>query len=832
MSKLTQSVLFSLLSATAFAANNSFLPYSGTWNAETNWTYGTPYATDPDNAVIAAYKTCTIEEGTSAEANRIFIGANSPGTLIVNGNLYTPSVFGIDVGLWNNGLGDGQLTIENGGQIGFPNNRIASIRLGGPTSTKGRLQIGSATSPGTAYLNNLYVLTDTTSTGRSSINVENGLLDVLSAITVGYQAGTASNALMTVSGSSTISTALLKIGRNDTSSDLHTSGRLTVTGSEPVFKLGSSLLLANSSVLDLNFDDNGIAPIIAPKFWYSNSATINITGTTNVLPGSYELITGTTGGSTGNSITFSISGFHNRYLTEIVESTNNGAISFSLNITAQHTYDLGACEQQLAWAYDSTDTNRMAKQLDIIDALSDAGADWIRLTHLSAFATKATHIKRCNERGIKVLLQLSAGRSEFYPQGTEKRPGSDPAGQPQWDSYRLSDIDLNLAESYIRSFFDVLIASNATIDAIEMFNEINWNAFNGDLPLVEGGYWIDENTDWNNSTFSQYRAGIEKVAKLTKTVSDLNEEYFGGVPEMITCGMVGASSMNSNWVARVKGGLVSQALTLQLMHGSHPMQTNSANYLQYVDGIGMHIYPNIIDFNEQTTLAEIHEDLDDTLSIPGVGTTKPFWITECGYQRSYFDTETNRYKQLLLFHDALTEYDRPKSAIRTVFHFAFSKECNTSHYVWDDGIADKSIDIFSAATEENATWDRLPFDAWQVENFGEKANDESVSGTLADSDGDGNVNLIEYATGSNPTDPASTPDLHIISGPAITYMARTDDTQLTSTLQKTIQLTPAEWENVTNCNSQKSDTDEYLVFSTQPTNTTGFYRLNITRETN
>ncbi len=60
-----------------------------------------------------------------------------------------------------------------------------------------------------------------------------------------------------------------------------------------------------------------------------------------------------------------------------------------------------------------------------------------------------------------------------------------------------------------------------------------------------------------------------------------------------------------------------------------------------------------------------------------------------------------------------------------------------------------------------------PFDNWCLAEFGTNANNSSIAGSLADPDGDGIPNLIEYALGGNPNVPdAATilPQGAIISG--------------------------------------------------------------------
>ena len=398
--------------------------------------------------------------------------------------------------------------------------------------------------------------------------------------------------------------------------------------------------------------------------------------------------------------------------------TVSGAIHAA---TAGHTYEFGACEQQLMWR----DGGDLPAQLEHLDAMKQAGVSWVRLSLIyptnmdkNLFAI----LRHCNELNIKVLLVIENGPA-LYPDGTTRRPGSKPPGQPAWPCYRLSDLDLEKAKSHLRTFFTELNARKIQIHAFELFNEINWFAFNGDLPLVKGGLFIDETTAWDHPVFVQYRKGLEKVGELTKILHDLNEQFFKGEPELITAGLVAYDTINKSWLKKVDGCIVDQELTLRLLHGSHPKQKGATNWLKYVDGIGMHIYPATVDLNPKTALAEIAADLDPCRTVPGVGrapsTTstdsnragseqgKPFWITECGYARDKCgNDETRRYKQLTVFHNALDIYDRENdNAIKAVMHFCWSKEAMARHAVWDHGKLYKTADIFKVRATDTGRED-------------------------------------------------------------------------------------------------------------------------------
>ena len=115
----------------------------------------------------------------------------------------------------------------------------------------------------------------------------------------------------------------------------------------------------------------------------------------------------------------------------------------------------------------------------------------------------------------------------------------------------------------------------------------------------------------------------------------------------------------------------------------------------------MHIYPATVDLNPKTALAEIAADLDPCRTVPGIGSAKPFWITECGYTiKKCGNDEARRYKQHTVFYNALDAYERRGSAIKAVMHFCWSKEASSGFELWDHGKFYKTADIFKVPSAE------------------------------------------------------------------------------------------------------------------------------------
>jgi hypothetical protein len=76
--------------------------------------------------------------------------------------------------------------------------------------------------------------------------------------------------------------------------------------------------------------------------------------------------------------------------------------------------------------------------------------------------------------------------------------------------------------------------------------------------------------------------------------------------------------------------------------------------------------------------------------------------------------------------------------------------------ILNDGLAESNetfaITLTGAATTNTTTVTILkqPIQIWRVTNFGTNANNVAIAGDLADPDGDGVANLLEYALGLKP----------------------------------------------------------------------------------
>jgi hypothetical protein len=322
------------------------------------------------------------------------------------------------------------------------------------------------------------------------------------------------------------------------------------------------------------------------------------------------------------------------------------------------TLALGINRPNLVWASDGD----LTAQRLVLDTIRSAGARRVRLALQLPYENALEHILHCNQLGMDVVIWIGAADPAFYAHGAVKRegvPNPDTQFPSLWDQYRLADLDITRFRAVLGGFLRECRDRDARIEALQIMNEPNWADFNGDLPVVEGGWFVDDNTAWDDERFVVVRAGIRKCGEAIKTARTLADEIYGpGQVKILTPGM---ADPPDSWVREVNGSIARSALYLELLRGRHARQHDEEDYVRFADGIGVHFYPGITDTapdtGKDTALQVIRELMDPILE--RVGTDVPFWVTEWGYPRHMFGLppdESKRLTQFRYFLDALKSY--------------------------------------------------------------------------------------------------------------------------------------------------------------------------------
>lgn len=371
-------------------------------------------------------------------------------------------------------------------------------------------------------------------------------------------------------------------------------------------------------------------------------------------------------------------------------------------------YELGIHRPNLNWL------GTLEEEKQLIDKMDEMGAQSIRLnpTATSAVADFIEHVKYANSLGIKVnmVIQLTAF-PEFYPNGTTKRPQVGIWGP----RYRLSDIEPENIRLWAASVFDQIYAAGAQIELVELGNEVNWIDYNGDLPYVQGGAFYDYNTDWNDTTYVKIREGFSKYGEtLTKIRSELDRVWGTGNIKLITHGAVQGHQLSS-WSQTNGASVLSTAVMLDLLQGTHPeLSVGSSNYLNSVDGIGIHFYPSTVELNMDLAKESVADEIRDIMNplIDVVGDTIPFWVTEWGYPKNKFvnNSQTDRYQMfknfLAVCHGLPYKWGK---------FYLFTFDNSTSHQVYENGSFLSGSQIFTDYQFSPNGWD-LDTGAYKIQN--------------------------------------------------------------------------------------------------------------------
>lgn len=343
------------------------------------------------------------------------------------------------------------------------------------------------------------------------------------------------------------------------------------------------------------------------------------------------------------------------------------------SITRPATLPLGVNRPNLAWVAHGN----MDEQRKVIDAMWAAGVRRVRLTLNMPYDRVVEHLAYCNTIGMSVTLCIMPGNPAFFRAGAVPRKGLvDPRTNARllYNQYRLADLDEAGYTRAIETFLNDCRRQGARMDALEVFNEVNWADFNGDLPVIEGGWWVGPDTPWDDPRYRVVRDGVRQCGRAIKaTRAAAARVWPTSRPAIITPGLTDPSV---KWVKRTSGSVVDMPLYLQLLAGRHPKQSGEENYLTAADGIGIHIYPQTVDVSPDTGLATALDHIARTMDpiVREVGTDRPFWMTEWGYQRRQFGSpsnEKNRLAQFRLFLDAMKAYRPGRVTWGPVLLFSF-----------------------------------------------------------------------------------------------------------------------------------------------------------------
>lgn len=267
---------------------------------------------------------------------------------------------------------------------------------------------------------------------------------------------------------------------------------------------------------------------------------------------------------------------------------------------------------------------RVKDFISILQDMRKADVQAVRLTLDPPFETSISTIVEANRLGLKVLLNVPTWWPDFAFNGAIQRPGR--PGTQFYSIHRLSDLDVDRYESTLRRVIIAIENRGAQVDAFEIGNEINWAAFNGDLPLTTPGRLFGRANFAEAKESFKIEEGFQRyAAALVATKRVLLKTKQHQLTPVISAGLTGAFA-TPNSVARTGASLVDLDLSIELF----------AKYRIFnnVDGIAVHVYVNNSSDKKPSLFRHLFHRVEQATRLCEAGNEwkLPCWITEWGFK--------------------------------------------------------------------------------------------------------------------------------------------------------------------------------------------------------
>ncbi|QHI70794.1 hypothetical protein [Tichowtungia aerotolerans] len=373
------------------------------------------------------------------------------------------------------------------------------------------------------------------------------------------------------------------------------------------------------------------------------------------------------------------------------------SILLGRSLAQGETLKLGINRTNLAWV------ESKERQFEILDEIHALGVKSIRLAMPLPHLPTYEHIRYCNKLGVDVvLLVLSPEKDIYFDPGTPIRDGDD---EVIYDLPPLSEINEDQFLTLFRYYMVTLREGRLKVEAVQLFNELNWAAFNGDLPLVEGGAFITDENYRDYEFVGQWAAGIRKYRLILKEARRIVDQVFEKEPQLkpklVTCGY---ARPDDQFLAKVSGSVIDPSLFLDILGGRHSLAGSRDNAFRYADGVGVHMYPEKMDLDPGTGVETASYYIEKKLKplIRNAGKDKPIYISEWGYAgwlNNVKLAEEDRLKQFRIFIRALES--KPFSDLTFGEIMLFDYDIMPPFSVYQDGALTPAARIFEDRFERN-----------------------------------------------------------------------------------------------------------------------------------
>jgi hypothetical protein len=255
----------------------------------------------------------------------------------------------------------------------------------------------------------------------------------------------------------------------------------------------------------------------------------------------------------------------------------------------------------------------------ILRRMRASGIRNVRLTLDQPFDNSIRTVAVATRLGFRVLFNVGLWWSDFVVPGAQKRLGN--PERDYYTIYRLSDLDVRRYETKFAKVVRGIEDAGGRVQAFQIGNEINWVAFNGDLPLRTPGLRYTESTFASAPEAPKIEEGFRKYgAALAATRRVLATSRLHRRAKIIGAGVTDGGG------APLDGTLMSLDLTVKLFR--------KYRVFDNIDAFAVHAYPFAAAEVPDLQFQQVFSSVERLTRYCGGKGGKPCWISEWGFRVS------------------------------------------------------------------------------------------------------------------------------------------------------------------------------------------------------
>jgi len=354
----------------------------------------------------------------------------------------------------------------------------------------------------------------------------------------------------------------------------------------------------------------------------------------------------------------------------------------------------GFCRPNLSWLGAKNNWQ------PILDGIKESGAKAVQLNFRENSKPTYEQIAHCNKIELPVNLEIMPLET-FVKDGSQKRDG----GGKLWNAYGISQIDLQKFSAIFSEWVKELKKRNLRIESFEVFNEINWADFNGDLAIVQGGAAVTEKNYKKYPFALKYIEGMVTYSKVLDIIrKTIETEYTPQKTELPKPLVILGSFVfhgDSNWFAKINSSVIDSDFHFKVLAGKIPEANEAKNVFKNVDGYAVHIYPEAKYLDVKPSTADKTAEKAIRRYIDPIFKEAPkdklVCITEFSYSSWHFRNEKNpqqaRADQTKAFLRSLSKNSLKDINWGFIFHYCYDDDNNWGAIAKDGEVRRPILDV-------------------------------------------------------------------------------------------------------------------------------------------